>query len=379
MKKQTSYIKKQLVVQILWVTYFILDILKFKSPMPLQIANILILCLGIFAIIYCFLKNGVNYQSEYVLFLVFYMASSFFSFFYNGNADIQEILWPLGFMGIGLLLLNFPVSVSTARLLYYGYCAYMTLLIMFCGGADYLGGRSSRNTVSEMVIIYFCIYMIASYEHRKSMGMFPVIVGLLTCCMAIGRSGILITGIAVLCFVIFKFRKGISGFAGWIRILAMAFLLAILLFLIFFSFSDIIGEVILNFRRRGLKSVRTDIWLDYTRQVVSSLGNVFWGAKITGTDLLNQYSNNLHNSFFMLHAKYGLACFIGIIILIVRMVVHCIRIKNYYLLIPMMLLLMRTNFDYVNFNASGDIVMVYYLLYPFYEQRMKQRLKCHEQ
>ena len=133
---------------------------------------------------------------------------------------------------------------------------------------------------------------------------------------------------------------------------------------------ELIENAISNILWRGLESKRTAIWSDYVSKSFSSFGNWFFGSHISGTQLLNLYSENLHNSFLMLHAKYGMVVFLMVIILIIKSIVAYVKDRNFYFLSAMFICLFRMSFDYTNFNGLLDTIFLVLLLYPSYSKQV---------
>ena len=90
---------------------------------------------------------------------------------------------------------------------------------------------------------------------------------------------------------------------------------------------------------------------------------------------MDEFTTNLHNSFFMLHAKYGL---LGLLLVLVAMVCSGWRYlmqRNIHYLFLMAALFWRMNLDYTNFNGILDILLVFLIFYPVLNQNEQGKKK----
>ena len=77
-------------------------IFQFLGYISILLGNIIQVLIGSVSILICILSKGINHQTPFLVFVFVYTFFGVTSFIYNGNADIQELLWPLAFMGLGL-------------------------------------------------------------------------------------------------------------------------------------------------------------------------------------------------------------------------------------------------------------------------------------
>ena len=350
------------VIKILLILYLIITLLKFFAITTVLVGNILLVLIGSFSLFFCISKKGLKAQKPFIMYVLFYTLAGLLSWIYNGNMNLQELFWPLGFMSFGLLFLNFNISYKTSCFIYCAFCILVILTIFSGGGIASLNTHGSRNAIGMYVILFFSFCLIAAYQNKASVSLLLPVVGLLLCIMAIGRSGIISGFLMCFFFAIFKFEKGV-GTRRKIWLLWLVPIIYLLLFVFAYDrFSEFFDSAFLNYERRELESIRMLIWSDYIYKVRSSFSNLLFGAEIADSFWLNAFSQNLHNSFFMLHAKYGILGFILTIYLIIKTLVILFKEKNVYLLIPFLLILFRMNFDYTNFNASLDTILIFYLM-----------------
>lgn len=350
------------------VAYVFIDFIRLFNIVPLIIGNMLYVLLGSLAILFSCIKRGIGKQIPILSFIFFYIFFGAIGVLFNGNIDPQELLWPFAYMGLAILLLNFKTDYRLIKVLYYFALIFIAIKIIAAGGIDHLDMVASRNTVGIMVLIYFSMYAIASYVNNKKITVFPVLFGLLITVMAIGRSGILTFALLTILFFIFEFKEDkhkLRNPLKWIYVI----MFAVFLLLVFYSLLDTYFiEMLNNFKNRGLESARISIWNDYLKKTFTSSLFLLLGTPINGTYWLDAFSNNLHNSFFMLHAKYGLIMFLVVVLFIIKSSLYFLRRKNYLYLVLLLAVVFRMQFDYTNFNAQLDIILFYLMFYRYYDK-----------
>lgn len=364
--KKTNFIT--IVPSLFLVVYMLVDFIRFFNVIPLIVGNILYVLLGSLAIAYSIIKKGIGKQIPILSFIFFYIFFGAIGILFNGNIDPQELLWPFAFMGLAILLLNFKINYRLVKFLYYFALVFIVSRIIMVGGINHIDIAASRNTVGIMALIYFSLFAIASYVNNKRITIFPVFCGLLTTIIAIGRSGILTFVLVTILFFIFEFKGNKHKMRNplkWIYVI----MFGVILFLGFYNLLDTyFVETINNFQSRGLESVRIQIWSDYLQKTSTSVAFILFGTPINGTFLLDEFNSNLHNSFFMLHAKYGLIPFLVVIFLIIKSSLRFLKRKNYLYLVLLIAVVFRMQFDYTNFNAQLDIILFYLMFYRYFEK-----------
>lgn len=342
----------------------IIQLVKFLSIVSITTANIAVLAVGIICLIHVTLKHRTEIPTGHVLlFLAAYTAFGIISFFYNGNMDAVELLWPLGYMCIGLLFLNEGIPLKASKIVFILFSCILLVNIVISGNVSSLEGNFSRNMISVYALLFFSLLVLSSHMERQGLSfVYPFIFSIL-CFSAIGRGGIITGGLCILAFIFFDFSKEhvVKRSIIFFSISIVSF--SILAFFVYKFMPEIINTAILNFESRGLESQRRLLWNDYWSKTFGNFFNILFGAEISGTYALDRYSENLHNSFFMLHAKYGALMLIGVFFTIANTIKMGIREKNFHILLVCLLVIFRSNFDYTNFNDCLDCVLIYLLFY----------------
>ena len=332
-----------------------------------------ILILGGISIILCFMaKNSI--MNSAVIFVCIYTFSGFISWVYNRNADIQELLWPIGFMGIGLLFTVFTISYRITSVIYLVFIIMISSLVILNGGMVNSEYSAIRNGVSVGSLLFFSMHMIAAYQNKATVSLVYPLLMLFVNFMAVGRSGVLVSLLCVAFFVLFSYKSGKAHMRESYLIIVCIILLSVCCAFLYIVYPHIFLDVMDNFSRRGLKSGRLNMWGDYILQCWEYFPNILFGSRIEGTELLNMFRENLHNAWIMLHAKYGITGVILCLYLLTRAVYRLVRNSNMYLLTPLVLIFFRMNFDYTNFNGLLDSVLIVYIVYGMISKRSFEKV-----
>ncbi len=374
MKLQRICINKTQVVSELILTSFVIVLLGYHLRFfEAFFSNALFLIIGGTSSVLCLIYGKKKQMCRAVIFASIYSYAGLISYAYNGNADIQELLWPIGYMGIGLILVNFRVSTIFTSLCYFAYMGIMFSLMIFDRPeASFSFLRFSRNTISVLSLLFFSMHMIAAYRARKSVSIVYPIVMLIVNCLAMGRSGIFTAILCNFLFIAYVYKDDGSHLKkGHMVVTAGIILLVFLVGGLFFP--QVLAGAIHNFSVVGLRSQRIVMWNDYFMQVGKEFTNIIFGAKIQGSPILDEFHENLHNAFIMLHAKYGM---MGIMLcggLLIRTIRRLFLNHNIYLMTPLILILFRMQFDYTNFNGVLDFILIFYLIYIDDRTNMRRR------
>lgn len=344
---------------------FIVIVLKQFNIINTQESNLVYTILGSISLIYVLIKTKFKKHIYLLLFILLYTISCVMSMLYNNNADIVELLWPLSFMNIALLLLNFNINIKIIRALY-----YPLLVIVILNFRNY-NFMLDINSISVFMLLILGIYVIVSYQNNSRLTIIPYLGAFYSALLTVslytgGRSGVLVFSFLLICYI----SKYLFNINVMSKILAVIVLLCVLMTYVpsdVVFFDENINSSFANLQARGLKSERIQIWDDYLTKTQLSFFDIIFGSRISGTPTLNKYPENLHNSFFMLHAKYGLFMLVLVFILVCNTFIFLITKKHYDLLFIFLAVIIRMNLDYTNFNSIMDVLLIYFLFMPCYK------------
>lgn len=369
--KDKYKIRGDFLTGIILTSFIGIDLLRLFNVIPLMVGNMSYVLLGTISIIYTVFRRGIKRQIPFLFFIFLYTFAGAIGVITNFNIDLQELLWPFAFMGFSLMLLNFDISTSLTKNLFVFLSLFFIINIFTSGNVNNLSIISSRNTISIMILLYYSIYLISCYKNKKKASIYLLILGFIVVIMAVGRSGILTYSILTVFFLFFDFQGSTQRLRKPKNIISLLIIITIIGIVVLNIAENYIFDMIYNFNRRGLESIRTEIWSDYIGTVFSTAKNFIFGAPVTGTSLLDRFPN-LHNSWLMLHSKYGLAITLLLLSLLARSYYYLIKTNNYLYLAILTAVLFRMQFDHTNFNAQLDIVFFYLIFFPRYSNSVSQ-------
>lgn len=356
---------------IIFTLFFCANILSYFNFIPVLIDYIFLMLLGIASVV--FISKWIYFSNlqSFILFLILYTFCGIVSLIYNGNADVQEMLWPIAFMSLGLLLLTFPPKFETVARLYYISVVIFLPLTLWKGLSIFETTLSSKNTVGTLQFLLFAVYCISADRHGKNPKIIlAAFLGILCSSAVESRGGVVAFAAILLVSVYLNYRrKGCSVIKTMLTIFVPLTLIAIGLYLVYRFSPSVIQPMVDRFIRRGLNTPRTQTWLDYLHKITESGFHFLFGAPIEGTALLNQFSENLHNSFFMLHAKYGIVMFVIVIVKTLASLAYFLKNRCYLLIIVWLGLFIHMNLNYTNFNAGLDVIFIYLIFYADFQKR----------
>lgn len=327
---------------------------------PIILTKGMYLLVGLASLSYTIYKKNLK-QKNFFIFLFLYTIAFIVSHIYNANSDVIEILWPLGFMSIGYMLANFKINHDMVSHTFYLYLAFILFVSL-----TYKNVRvfSSLNGINVNILLLLSLYYITrDYcdELNQDITLVPTILSIITTMILSlnflgGRSG---TAVFLFIFILLFITRYFNG--KKINFIQLIFVFIPGIFAVYQIFGEKIKETLWTLTRRGIRSIRYQIWHDYFQQTKSNIYNLLLGTKISGTRLLNGFSENLHNSFLMLHAKYGmLLLLIALLMLIITLLKYLFK-KNMLYFTLFTAIVLRMFFDYTNFNATLDILLIYFI------------------
>ena len=357
--------------------YGIIETLKYFTLIPVLLANGLGVVLGGCTFVYMSIKHGIKRQYRVIMFVTLYTLTGFMSYMYNGNIDLIELVWPVFFMGIAIALLNENVNYKIAAIPIYFFMIIMVYYLVRYGtiaNGNYTS--ESRNYASIYSLSFFSIYMIAREQHnKKEIPWLTLLVVLLGSILANGRGGILVFGVMLFLMSVYGLVRT-RLFVSTKKICMLLFGCIALIVLSFGmldygnSFIKAMHTSVLMFKNKGFSSAgRIELIFDYAKQIFASLLNFILAPPISGTTMLDGFSWNLHNSFLMLYARYGLVMFVVILMLFIKIIKKRILQRKWIGLIVIVAIMLRMLTDVCSFNGVLDIPIYYYIFESYYRRK----------
>lgn len=345
-------------------------ILKIQS----LVANFGIALVGLCAFSYSVLKKGIRGINAYLILIgALYSVFMILSLFYNGNADYLDLLWIWAYMGIAILTYEFEISKRTYWNVAYFIIALICIYMVKGGTAASLLSMGSQNNISAYVIFFVIMGYLSIMKEKRAIKYYSSFLTLAICLWTGSRAGIisaslLLVGTFLYNFLAIKGQK-IKSLAKWCVLICFAV----------WAVTHFLGKYLLGLtaklNRYGSGSIRTEIWREYIQGIEENIGNFFLGANTSNGTYrwLSFYNGNTHNSFLMLHAKFGLLA-LGLLIFLIFLVVHkAIKEKNYIIIIILLTASARMFYDWIAFPGLYDVLFWYMYLYILSRQDYEDR------
>ncbi|MBQ3690757.1 MAG: hypothetical protein II937_12995 [Bacteroidales bacterium] len=357
-----------------WVAVFcILYLFTHLINMPDIVRNALLVAPGLCAYIhYLYFAKPFAKITSLIFGLVISLFMTF-SILYNHNANFQNLLWIWSYMGLGLVLLRYGISVQLATILVYlvgGVFAVYMIIGVPVQSVIYGG---SENNISSICILSLILYYLA-YHHKRlkhfsyfksdrkisdTLSYFPILFIGLIVVWSTSRTGLL--SVFFLALGIYWVNKKTISVAN-IIILCSIFVLLFVVFFVYdtFSFTNNIKE---KYEKFGMQSSRIEIWSEYLSGLFLNVRNFVLGVNYESGDfpLLVHYKGNIHNSFLILHSKYGLIPFLLFIFLLLRTAIVSFKKGDRLIFITLVAVFIRMSLDWIAFPGAFDILIFYYV------------------
>lgn len=356
---------------IILVIYFLIIICQELVPnvsIVFQIINVmyglfLFLVIGLNRIKFNSFKNKEIINILIKTFLLFLLCGTV-SFLYNRNNGIFLIFKMLTHLEISFIIVDKDVSYKMYNKLY--YITIVCILIKWIVVKnENLVFNSSRNAISVFLLFLCCIDMYLRQRNGFTVDYKKVLITMILSLLAKGRSGIIISVLFlffVVCYNIFS-KNHKSKFKTVIFILGCCIILVYSI--------NFINTYLESFNRWGMESERGEFWKDYISNLDNSFFNIVFGVKLHDISMLKVFDYNLHNSFLMLHANYGVIPTIYVIWVLSYGFILSIKNKNFEMFLFIFILVLKGNIDYVIFHSYCDVLffMIYLNIIKDYKSR----------
>lgn len=346
---------------ILICTTIILQIVRMITE--LSVLNILIVFVGGLQYFYAYKYKCIQ-KKTVVQFLSFMVLSLILSSIYNSNQGISGIINTVLLFSTVLVMLKTNVKVAFMKGLFWMFTIWCAFLFITKANPNEIFAHTSRNYISVVFIFLVCLIIFSQIEERKELSLIYAIIPVFFSVWAIGRSGILATMLLLVAMIGIKtFQQTERKYKFiWFLLFVIGMLVVVLLV---FSSNTVISALFSRFIENGFQDqARNNIWTRYLDLLESDKYSILFGAEIGRDNYLKSFEGNLHNSFFSLHARYGIIYLLFIIYrIIVSMKFFYVR-KNYMVVICMGCFLLRGWTDVLFCSYWGDIILWYFLLYP---------------
>lgn len=273
---------------------------------------------------------------------------------------IYYLIWSVM---LALCITRLNLEYSTARFLLIISCCWMMFqMIRFGYNPDAFNDLidGSRNYISAYLILFYIYYMYASYINNKKLNLIYPIFIVVACIFLYGRSGIILS---LLAFVISILK---SGGRAKITIFTVCGLMVIVMFY------DQLMTILLNSNlSHGVETERSGMLEQYFSSIRTAKDLLFGVDLFQCCSLIIKFEGNPHNSFIMMHSRFGIFPFLVIIGFYVLQLYKGILIKNIYLNTLLLIIFMRYFLDTIGFFGPVDFILLSIAISIFGNQASK--------
>ncbi len=286
------------------------------------------------------------------------------SILYNDNAKIEYLLWIWCYMGVALVFNEYRLSnLSAFFICYFIEILFLSKALMWGSSSDYSGAEmfiEGNNSISVLCLYASSIFYITKYlnNHKASLSYIPVLLMIFLSTLYANRGGILAGGILFLFIFYFNMKISSSKFKNYLIFL----IIAIAVYYVFKIGYDTFGAGMqYKLEHIGGESSRTEVWGEYIGACFDNFLNLFLGVPCFdgAYPVIKNVSGNIHNSFLILHSKFGLIPFIWMMVVQVKCIRYLKKIKCVALAYCLISIYARSFFDWAAFPGIFDVFFWY--------------------
>lgn len=351
------------------------------------------------------------------------------SYFIIGNFNLTTYVTVLRYLGVVMYLLYYKQSPKIMAIIMY------TTIVLFIpvlfGKLGYnMFSKASRNYYSIILLMANFVYNKSFWDIKKKTPVFPTIFSLFISIFAGGRGGIIAYGLFFIGTLIENFkhikenptskivddisdtqeipvitekmiRQNSTGkanaFINQYKKEILTILITILIFssifmlkyinkkynLFNFNLIDIVEvlednvtDISYGFEGKGLNSdARVEMIITYLKHMFSNVKYFFFGVDLNVEEIFIEYKYNLHNSYLLLHSRFGIGGLIICAYLGFRALFIMIKKKEWGHIFIYLAILARAFLDAAAFPGHLDIILFYYFFKFYYMDTDKMYLK----
>lgn len=328
--------------------------------------NLLLYLSGFMAMLFCIItdKNSLKIIKWFVIFDFI----SCIAVVVNGNYEIYVIFPVITYQGLALLLFLKKEVLAIFNLCLYCVIGYFFICIGRGVNPDLLLNRASTNYISIILLTLIIIVYLSCKEQNKNFPSLRLLMCTIITIWSGGRSGIITFSTFMLAVLLFsKNNKVKERYRVIINVLKF--------WLLSFSFILAINVIWGYFQQRVISSLGSEgrffIWNLYLKNSILSLKNIIFGTSMSNEAIFVYYGRNLHNSFMLLHARFGIVILIATIIIFIKLVRYNYNKKDILMIMIIISVIIRASTDIVFGGEIMDLVLYYMLFECFYTQTIK--------
>ena len=322
----------------------------------------------------CFRKK----KTRSILFFPFAFAYSWVCCYLSQgkpNCSAVDMLYTLFYVGIAVAMLynvkymkNISLGMAVMTMLYILYKLFIGVPFI------HILTATSQNYISVLILFFLLLYYTSCHEANEGFFVFPSYMFFVCCLLVRGRSGIVLSAAFAIAVTVFKINMVEKKMYRNLLKVAIVRMLAVAAWYLFTIIKerkgDLNGTALARFTNKGtIDAERLIIWKAFFTNNLRSVSTFLWGSD---TSLIRE-DGNLHNSFFMCYAKYGLFMFVTMLSLIAYSLILALKNKQYFMLLLFSTLLLRAFTDLIFYQGYCEMFLYYFVFYFILNNRKERR------
>ncbi len=358
--KSTMIDKNKIFPSILILIFYIYNALVYLTGWPEITRIFLAIIIGFIGYLYCFsiLYNDIRVS----IFIALMLVMGLYGKIYNKNISAGNLVATISYIGMGLIMLRYKMNYKITRAMFYGLAIFFLYKIFIRVPSNEVLHHVSRNYISVLMLINISLLYISAIDNNKRIAMTPAILCFIISIWAVGRGGIITSGLLLTGILFIKFF--LKGNKQNKKILIIVSGLFLIIFIKIAIDLDFLSKYFVAFQTKGMETPRFFMYKEYLIAVKQKFLNFMLGAPLEETKTFVIYSGNFHNSFIQMHAYFGFLPFIVIVFFIFHSILFSIRTQNYVFVILIFILIVRAFTDRLFFSGYAEPLLYYYCFYP---------------
>ncbi len=360
-------LKKYILIEI--VAFITVWLVFMKDAISEQIHTLLTTS-GVIVGTLLFVLCTVNYKIPKKVYYVWFIFALLGAF----NILLVGALTPVNY--IPMLFFYFPIAIyfyysqddnyKLWEINYYIYAAYLIYRMLNAVDGYYMFYATSRNMLSMLLLIWLSILYMVFAKAGRILPLRCIIIFFIGCFVATGRGGI-ISGVVLLStFWLINTqdtgrKKSWKGLTIWLLLVAVS---CVFIIYVVQHFNAIFEKYLFRFTDEvsvRSSNARLTMWKLYLSQLKDPYV-LFLGGN-TYKILPPSANGNLHNSFLMVHAKFGLLGFVYVCYSFIVALFQAIKVRDFRMLALIIVFAVRSLTDQVFPAKVGDIALWIFILY----------------
>ena len=350
----------------------IMDLTDDQMNMYKALAGLICFAFGVLKCTNSLIRQSITYG---ILMSVFMLLEILFI----GNAKAVNILWIWAYIGPAILLFEFGFPRKYSFLLFYLISTYFTFWA-FTGriSVQEILTHGSINYISILSIFCMCLYYLSHRcEKAVTLPYIPVLLVMFLSIWTGSRASIICCGIVFLLLLRINYQlSNSSSSKSWFFVFAAIIIVGAIWF-----GERYIGmfDESLQYKmdKQGMDSARSILWGEYISGMFSNIGEFLFGVDGLSSKYphLQYYNGNPHNSFLVLHAKYGIIGFIFIISRLYNSIVKSWKNRDSIMILLIVIAVVRCFFDWNAFPGLYDVLFWFIILYGSKTPQLSPQVK----